>query len=138
MADKESSFSSFLFETPMITVNKLKRSENYQAWTNSITLWFTGISCEDHLTTIESSMAEDKRPQWWKMDTLLCDILQQSITPKILDNLRAYQTCSPLLTQAKKLYINDIQHLYQVISSLDCFGVVWNGVVLLYGANGST
>ena len=55
MAEKESSFSSFLSGTPLIYVNILKGSENYQTWANSVTLWFTGNGCEDHLTSTETS-----------------------------------------------------------------------------------
>ena len=48
MAEKASSFSSFLFGTPMITINRLKGSDNYQSCVNSVTLWFTGNGVEDH------------------------------------------------------------------------------------------
>ena len=96
MANKAPSFSSYLSGTPMITINRLKGSDNYQSWANSVKLWFTGNGCEDHLTSTESSVPEDKRSQWRKQDALLCNILQQSIKPKTLDNLRDYQNCQPL------------------------------------------
>ena len=76
MADKAPNFSSFLFGTPMITVNRLKGSDNYQFWANSVTLWFTGNGVEDHLTSTDSSVAEDECPQWRKHDALLCNNLQ--------------------------------------------------------------
>ena len=63
MAEKALSFSSFLAGTPMITVNRLKGSDNYQSWANFVTLWFTGNGVEDHLTSTESSVNVDKRPQ---------------------------------------------------------------------------
>ena len=120
MAEKASSFSSFMAGTPMIIVNRLKGSDNYQSWANSVTLWFTGNGVEDHLTSTESSVDADKHPQWRKHDFfLLCNILQQSIEPKTLDKLGDYQTCQPLWTQAKNLYTNDVQCLYRVISSID-------------------
>ena len=75
MADKALCFSSFMSGTPMITANRLKRSDNYQSWVNYVTLWFTGNGVEDHLTSTESSVTTDKRPQWRKQDTLLCNIL---------------------------------------------------------------
>ena len=96
MANKALSFSLFMSGTPMITMNQLKGSDNYQSWANSITLWFTANGVEDHLTSTESSVAADKRPQWRKHDALLCNILQQSIEPKTLDSLGDYQTCQPL------------------------------------------
>ena len=51
MAEKASSFYSFMSETPMITVNRLKGSDNYQSWANSVTLWFTKNGVEDHMTS---------------------------------------------------------------------------------------
>ena len=108
MAEIALSFSLFLSGTPMITVNRIKRSDNYQSWANSVTLRFIGNGVEDHLTSTESSVEEDKRPQWRKHDALLCNTFQQSIEPKTLDNLGDYQTCQPLWTQAKNLYTNDV------------------------------
>ena len=64
MADKTPSFSSYLSGTLMITVNRLKGSDNYQSWINSVKLWFIVNRCEDHLTSTEFCVAEDKRPQW--------------------------------------------------------------------------
>ena len=96
MADKAPSFSSYMSGTPMITVNRLKGSDNYQSWANSVKLWFTENGCEGHLTSMESSVTEDKRPQWQRHDALLCNIIQQSIEPKTLENLGDYQTCQPL------------------------------------------
>ena len=53
-----------------------------------------------------------------KTDALLCNILRQSIDVKTLYNIGAYKTCYTLWNQVKKLYTNDIQRLYQVISSI--------------------
>ena len=75
MADKNLTFSSFVSGTPMITLDKLLGSENYLSWVDYVELWFIGNGCEDHLTTSERSIAEDKSPQWQKMDALLCNIL---------------------------------------------------------------
>ena len=55
MADKEPSFS-FLSRTPSSTVNRLKGSEKYHSFTNSVILHLTGNGCDDHLTSIESSV----------------------------------------------------------------------------------
>ena len=75
MANKGLSFSSFLSGTPMITMNKLKGSKNYQSWANFVTLWCIGVGCEDHLTTTKSSLAEDICLHWRKMDALPSNIL---------------------------------------------------------------
>ena len=81
-------------------------------------LWFIGNGCEDHLTTADTSIPEDKRTQWKKTDALLCNILRQFIDAKTLYNIGAYKTCYTLWNQVKKLYTNDTQRLYQVISSI--------------------
>ena len=81
-------------------------------------LWFIGNGCEDHLTIVDTSVLEDQHPQWRKIDALLCNILQQSIDTKTLYNIVAYKTCYTLCNQVKKVYTNDIQCLYRVISSI--------------------
>ena len=96
MAEKCQTFNSFVSGTPMITLDKLTGSENYQSWTNSVDLWFIGNGCEDHLTTVDTSIPEDKRIQWKKIDALLCNILRQSIDAKTLYNIGAYKTCYTL------------------------------------------
>ena len=118
MAEKGQTFNSFVSGTPMITLDKLTGSENYQSWADSVDLWFIGNGCEDHLTTADTSIPEDTRTQWKKIDSLLCNILRQSIDAKALYNIRAYKTCYILWNRVKKLYTNDIQRLYRVISSI--------------------
>ena len=71
MAAKGQTFNSFVSRTPMITLYKLTRSENYQSWANSVDLWFIGNGCEDHLTTTDTSIPKDQSPQWQKTDALL-------------------------------------------------------------------
>ena len=83
------------------------------------TQWTFNNGCEDHLTTADTSIPEDKHTQWKKTDALLCNILWQSIDAKTLYNIGAYKTCYTLLNQVKKLYTNDIKCLYRVISSID-------------------
>ena len=116
MAEKGQTFNSFVSGTPMITMDKLTGSENYQSWADSVDLWFIANGCEHHPTTADTSIPEDKRTQWKKTDALLCNILRQSIDAKTLYNIGAYKTCYTIWNQVKKLYINDIQRLYRVIS----------------------
>ena len=118
MAKKCQTFNSFVFGNPMITLDKLIGSENYQSWANSMDLWFIGNGCMDHLITADTSILEDKRTQWKKTDALLCNIFRQSIDTKTLFNIGAYKTYYTLWNQVKKLYTNDIQRLYRVISSI--------------------
>ena len=53
-----------------------------------------------------------------KIDVLLCNILRQSIDAKTLYDIGAYKTYYTLWNQVKKVYTNDIQRFYQVISSI--------------------
>ena len=53
-----------------------------------------------------------------KNDVLLCNILQQSIDAKTLYNIGVYKNCYTIWNRVKKLYTNDIQRLYRVVSSI--------------------
>ena len=75
MAAKGQTFNSFVSGTPIITLDKLMGSDNYQSWVDSVDLLFIGNGCEDHLTTTDISIPEDQHPQWQKNDVLLCNIL---------------------------------------------------------------
>ena len=66
MIEKDTPMAEIVSETPMITLDKFTRSENYQSWANSMDLWFIANGCEDHLTTMDTSIPEDKRTQWKK------------------------------------------------------------------------
>ena len=118
MAEKGQTFNYFVSGTLMITLDKLTGSENYRSSADSVDLWFIGNRCEGHLTTVDTSIPEDKRTKWKKTDALLCNILRQSIDAKTLYNIRAYKTCYTIWNQVKKLYTNNIKHLYRVISSI--------------------
>ena len=109
--EKGQTFNSFVSETLMITLDKLTGSKNYQAWADFVDLWFISNGCEDHLTTADISILEDKRPHWRKTNTLLCNIIWQSIDVKTLYDIGAYKTCYTLWNRVKKLYTNDIQRL---------------------------
>ena len=49
-----------------------------------VDLWCIGNGCEDHLTTVDTSIPEDKRTKWKKTDDLPCNILRQSIDDKTI------------------------------------------------------
>ena len=68
MAENGQTFNFFVFGTPMITLDKLIGSKNYQSWADSMDLWFISNGCEDHLTTMDTSIPEDKHTQWKKTD----------------------------------------------------------------------
>ena len=84
MAEKGQTFNSFVYGNIMITLDKLIGSENYQSWADSVDLWFIGNGCEDHLITADTSIPEDKRTPWKKIDALLSNILRQSIDAKTI------------------------------------------------------
>ena len=102
----------------MTTSKKLVDSENYSSWSASMKLWFMDQGYEDHLVTQEADIPEVDRVQWRKIDAQLYSVLWQSVDPKILLYLRAYKTCFKFWNQAKRLYTNDIQHLYKVAFSI--------------------
>ena len=75
MATKSSTFSSVISGSPMITSQKLVRSENYLSWSASMKLWLMGQGYEDHLVTQEADIPEVDRVQWRKIDAQLCNVL---------------------------------------------------------------
>ena len=75
MAGKCQTINSFIYGTPIITLDKFTGSENDQSWADSVDLWFIGNGCEDHLTTTDTSIPEYQCAQWRKTDALLCNIL---------------------------------------------------------------
>ena len=64
VAEKGQTFNSFVSRTPMITLDKLTGSENYQTWADSVDLWLIGNGCEDYHTTANTSILEDKHLHW--------------------------------------------------------------------------
>ena len=74
-----------------------------------------GQGYEDHLVTPEDAIPDVDKVQWNKIDAQLCNVLWQSVDPKILHHLCAYKTCFKFWTQAKGLYTNDIQRFYKVV-----------------------
>ena len=61
-AEKGQIFNSFVSRTPMITLDKPIGSKNYLSWAYFVEVWFLGNHCEDHLTTSNKRIGEDKRP----------------------------------------------------------------------------
>ena len=73
MVVKGQTFNFFVSGIPMITLDKLTESDNYRSWADFVDLWFISNGCEDYLTTTDTSIPEDQRPQWQKIDALLCN-----------------------------------------------------------------
>ena len=56
MVEKCKTFNSFVSGIPMIILDKLTWSANYQSLADSVDLWFIGNGSEDHLTTVDISI----------------------------------------------------------------------------------
>ena len=83
MAEKGRTFNSFVAGTPMITLDKLIGSENYQSLADSVDLWFISNGCEDHLTTADTSISEDKHTQWKKLRLYFAIFFDNLLIPKL-------------------------------------------------------
>ncbi|XP_019185931.1 PREDICTED: uncharacterized protein LOC109180688 isoform X2 [Ipomoea nil] len=113
-------YSNFTLTTyPAITMHKLKGNENYSDWAASVKLWFKGQGMSDHLTKNLSEITENVK-EWEKADALLCNLLWQSIDPKLYNIYiyTAYETCKAVWDKAKSLYTNDVQQLYSMVSNI--------------------
>ena len=118
---KTSPFSSVLSPSPAIATEKLLGNTNYMSWSKAVELWCIGQGLHDHLTTTLDDILKDPKKdkdQWVRVDALLLSLLWQSIDPSLHPIYSHYSTCYEVWTQAKRLYTNDIQRLYSVISNL--------------------
>ena len=79
-----------------------------------LTLWLCGQGYEDHLTHTEDSVPEAERPRWKKIDAQLCSIIKSTINPSQRQIFRFHITCAAVWEQAKALYTNATQRLYNV------------------------
>ena len=77
------SFSPTIIPTPTITSEKLVGSSNYITWSRSIKLWFRGQGYENHLTSKLESVSLAEETEFQKINTFLCNMLLQSIDPKL-------------------------------------------------------
>ena len=88
MAEKGQTFNYFVFGTPMITLDKLTKSENYQSWADLVDLWFIGNGCEDHLTTVDTSIPEEKRTLCIVRETYYAIFFGNLLIPRLYIILR--------------------------------------------------
>ena len=79
----------------MITLDKLTGSENYQSCADSVDLWFIGNGCEDHLTTVDTSIPEDQLLNGAKL-MFYYAIFSGNLLMSRLYNFGAYKTCYTL------------------------------------------
>ncbi|RDY10159.1 hypothetical protein CR513_05362, partial [Mucuna pruriens] len=92
--------------------NRETQLENYRAWSNSVELWFLGQGFHDHLEKEEAEILEENRVPWLKLDYQLCAILWQSVSPELLEILRSFKTCYSFWTNARDVFANDVQCLF--------------------------
>jgi len=103
--------SPSLSTTPIITSAKLNW-KNYSSWSASVELWFLGQGYHDHLEKEVSTISEEEKPKWQKLDFQLCVVLWQSVEQGVLDILRPYKTCFSFWKRAQDIFANDIQRLF--------------------------
>ncbi|RDX71432.1 hypothetical protein CR513_49223, partial [Mucuna pruriens] len=97
--------------TPTIIGEKLNW-KNYRAWLDSVELWFLGQGFNDHLEKQKAEISEENRAPWLKLDYQLCAILWQSVSPELLEILRSFKTCYSFWTNARDVFANDVQRLF--------------------------
>ena len=88
------------------------------SWAVYVKFWFLGQGYEDHLTKKVNDIPTVERATWRKVDVLLCNLLWQSINPKLYVIYKTYKTCYQLWAKAKTLYTNDIQRFYNVVFNM--------------------
>ncbi|RDX66551.1 Tf2-9, partial [Mucuna pruriens] len=82
------------------------------AWSDSVELWFLGQGFHDHLEKQEAEILEENKVSWLKLDYQLCVILWQPISPELLEILRSFKTCYSFWTNARDVFANDVQRLF--------------------------
>ncbi|RDX96836.1 hypothetical protein CR513_20468, partial [Mucuna pruriens] len=97
--------------TPIITIEKLNW-KNYRAWSDLVEVWFLGQGFHDHLEKQEAEILEENRVSWLKLDYQLCAILWQFVSLELLEILRSFKTCYSFWTNARDVFANDVQRLF--------------------------
>ncbi|RDY01360.1 hypothetical protein CR513_15325, partial [Mucuna pruriens] len=100
--------------TPTITTEKLNW-KNYRAWSESVELWFLGQGFLDHLEKQEAEILEENRVPWLKLDYQL-----YSVSPELLEILRSFKTCYSFWTNARDVFANDIERLFDSTQKIIC------------------
>nr|KYP52089.1 hypothetical protein KK1_025999 [Cajanus cajan] len=83
-----------------------------------VQLWFCGQGHADHLTTKAFVIATDERAQWQQIDASLYTILWFSIALTLQHSYQAFDKCYDVWIKAKKVYTNNVQCLYNVITTM--------------------
>ena len=96
MAEKGQTFNSFVSGTPMITLDKLTGSENYQSWADSVDLGLLVMDVRIILLLRTQVFLKINVLNGKKMMFYFAIFFGQSIDAKTLYNIGAYKTCYTL------------------------------------------
>jgi len=91
---------------------------NYFAWSAAVEIWFLEHGLEDHLTHTISTIRENNRALWQKVDVQLLSLMWQTVEPTLMPIFQSLHECSALWTYAHELYTSDITHICDVIGAL--------------------
>ncbi|KAJ1404577.1 hypothetical protein SESBI_26453 [Sesbania bispinosa] len=94
------------------------RAANYSSWAATVELWFEGQGRKDHLVKQTKDIPTKDQSRWKQIDASLCSVLWFSIDSKLQTQYRSFKTCYDVWTKSKKVYSNDINRLYTVVSNL--------------------
>lgn len=106
-----------IYSTFPLSVEKLDGT-NYATWSSDISLWITGLGYKEHLTNTSDSVSATERPQWVKIDAQLCSVIKSTIHPTLKPIFRPHDTCESVWTEARSLYTNSTQRLFEVCRDL--------------------
>jgi len=87
---------------------------NYDSWYGDITLWIEGQKYKDHLAKLIEKVPTGEKSTWKKIDAHLFNVIKSTLHPDIKPIFRPRVTCESVWSQAKKLYTNDIQRIYEI------------------------
>ena len=102
----------------MITLDKLIGSENYQSWADSMDTFGLLVMDVRIILLLRTQVFLKINILNGKKPMLYFAIFFGNLLMPRLYNIEAYKTCYTLWNQVKKLYTNDIQRLYRIISSI--------------------
>ncbi|XP_075095402.1 uncharacterized protein LOC142173681 [Nicotiana tabacum] len=76
-----------------ITTVRLQGSDNYTPWSSLVEMWFMGQGYEDHLVKSASDIDTSERTKWTRIDAQLCNLIWNSLDPKLLKLFQSCKTC---------------------------------------------
>lgn len=108
---------------PTITTEKLN-GKNYMGGYTVVEVWFLVQGLSNNLTKKAYDIDNKVRDEGQRADYQLVSLLWQSIDHKLMIHLCPYKTCYEVWGKARNIYANDIQRLYESVSSLPTLEMV--------------